>query len=160
MDIGSVISDELAIYSLDSPQTVKSGRVRRPKYSISEDLNLRVGIWARIFPRWAVVIPRQSYSEASSNRLLHQSIISSGYMGDWRFLSLLLVFLKCSANNRSDTVIDSFFPLQKGYDCPSRVRSNRGGENSSVWELTSRRTEESTERNIWREPVPGSSKLD
>ena len=124
----------------------------------------RVGIWASIFPRREVVIPRQSYSEASPHRLLHidghQSIISSGYIEDWRFLSLLIVFLKCSANNRSDTMTDSFFPLQKGYDCPSRVRSNRGGENSSVWELTSRRTDESTERNIWWEPVPGSSKLD
>jgi len=42
------------------------------------------------------------------------------------------VFLKCSTNNRAETVLDAFLKASQEYGLPSRVRSDKGGENTSV----------------------------
>lgn len=46
--------------------------------------------------------------------------------------SRLIVFLRAAANNRSATVLDSFVAAVTQYGVPSRVRTDRGGENSAV----------------------------
>jgi len=44
----------------------------------------------------------------------------------------MLVFLRCSTNNRADTVFSAFKDAIKDYGVPSRVRSDKGGENILV----------------------------
>ncbi len=44
----------------------------------------------------------------------------------------MIVFLRCSDNNRASTVFDCFTEAVLSYGLPSRVRSDRGGENVDV----------------------------
>ena len=46
--------------------------------------------------------------------------------------SRLVLFLKCSNNNRASTVYDSFLQSVQQYGLPSRVRCDQGGENMLV----------------------------
>jgi len=46
--------------------------------------------------------------------------------------SRLIVYLHCSDNNRADTILQLFVEAARHYGCPSRVRGDRGGENTSV----------------------------
>ena len=58
----------------------------------------------------------------------------------WKFIthagidgySRLIVYLKCSTNNRASTVYELFLRAIQQYHLPSRVRSDQGRENISV----------------------------
>ncbi|XP_046842172.1 uncharacterized protein LOC124436298 isoform X2 [Xenia sp. Carnegie-2017] len=58
----------------------------------------------------------------------------------WRFVthagidgySRLLVFIRCSTNNRADTVLRLFLSGVSQYGLPSRVRTDKGGENVGI----------------------------
>ena len=60
----------------------------------------------------------------------------------WRFVvhggidgfSQTIVYLHCSTNNRSSTVLDAFTNAVGEYGVSSQIRSNGGGENVRVWE--------------------------
>lgn len=43
--------------------------------------------------------------------------------------SRLIVYLQCSCNNRSDTVLTHFLVAVNLYGVPERIRVDRGGEN-------------------------------
>ena len=95
--------------------------------------------------RWAVVISRRAYPVAGPNSLWHidghHSLVAWGFVihrGTDGF-SRLIVFLKCSTNNRSDTVLDLFLTATQRFEWPSRVRSDHGGENVRVWEAIEER---------------------
>ena len=47
--------------------------------------------------------------------------------------SRLITYLKCSNNNRSETVTTCFIEAAQQYGIPSRVRSDHGTENVGVW---------------------------
>ena len=60
--------------------------------------------------------------------------------GKWRIVihggidgySRMTVYLKASTNNRADTVFSLFHTAVQSYSLPSRVRSDKGGENVEV----------------------------
>ena len=55
---------------------------------------------------------------------------------DRRF-SRMIVFLRCSTNNRASTVFDAFQSAVEKFGLPSRVRSDKGKENTDVaWFIT------------------------
>ena len=47
--------------------------------------------------------------------------------------SRLVVFLRCSSNNQSATMLSCFQKGVETYGLPNKVRSDLGGENVSVW---------------------------
>ena len=88
--------------------------------------------------RWARSIHRRRYRVPCPNSLWH--IDSYHALIRWKFVihggidgfSRLIVYLKCSPNNRSDTVFGCFLSACSDLGIPSRVRSDRGGENVKV----------------------------
>ena len=53
----------------------------------------------------------------------------------WRyrcFFSRLIVYLQAATNNRAETVFKLFLQAVDAYGLPSRVRSDRGGENVCI----------------------------
>lgn len=55
-------------------------------------------------------------------------VIHGGIDGFARFI----VYLRCSANNTSGTVLSLFRAAVREYGLPDQVRSDRGGENVKV----------------------------
>ena len=46
--------------------------------------------------------------------------------------SRTITFIRCSDNNRAVTVLDGFLEGVRRYGCPSRLRTDRGGENVAI----------------------------
>ena len=86
------------------------------------------------------VLHRRSYTVRSPNSLWHLD----GYhkLIRWKFVihgaidgfSRLIMFLKVSNNNRASTVLSAFTEAIQEYGLPSRIRTDRGGENVQVSE--------------------------
>ena len=84
------------------------------------------------------VIQRRSYSVPGPNALWH--IDGHHSLIRWRIVvhggidgfSRLITYLHCSTNNQADTVFTLFQEAIAKYGVPSRVRSDRGGENIDV----------------------------
>ena len=66
----------------------------------------------------------------------HHSLITWGFVihGCIDSYARLICFLKCSTNNRKETVEGLFLQGVDKYSWPSRVRTDHGGENVLVWE--------------------------
>ena len=88
--------------------------------------------------RWHQQITRRRYCVPSANSLWH--IDGHHSLIRWRFViyggldgfSRMIVYLKCSTNNKSATVMNEFYHATTQYGVPSRVRSDKGGENILV----------------------------
>ena len=88
--------------------------------------------------RWQQVVARRSYSVKRSNSLWH--IDGHHSLIRWRMVvhggidgySRMIVYLACSTNNRSLTVYKLFKKATEEFGVPSRVRSDKGGENVLV----------------------------
>ena len=85
--------------------------------------------------RWTSIIQRRKYSVPSPNSLWHidghHSLINWGFVihGAIDGFSRLIVYLHCSTNNRSDTVLNLFNEALEQYGVPSRIRTDKSGEN-------------------------------
>lgn len=90
--------------------------------------------------RWAIAVSRRAYSVPGPNSLWHldghHSLVNWGFVihGAIDGFSRLIVFLKCSTNNRCETVEECFLSAVEQYEWPSRVRTDHGGENTRVWQ--------------------------
>lgn len=86
-------------------------------------------------------ITRRKYSVPGPNSLWHvdghHSLIRWGFVihGGIDGFSRLITFLYCSTNNCASTVTELFCRAIALFGVPSRVRSDRGGENVGVCEL-------------------------
>ena len=88
--------------------------------------------------RWNQRLTRRTYCVPGPNALWH--IDGHHSLIRWRFVihggidgfSRSIVFLHCSTNNRAYTVFRLFREAMKDYGLPSRVRSDKGGENIVV----------------------------
>ncbi|CAL9706709.1 unnamed protein product [Knipowitschia caucasica] len=97
------------------------------------------------------VLRRRQYSVPGPNSLWH--IDGHHKLIRWRFVvhggvdgfSRLVVYLTVAGNNRACTVLQSFFAAVEQYGLPSRVRSDKGGENADVAEFMIR--SRGTDRN-------------
>ena len=91
--------------------------------------------------RWRGNIFRRSYCVPGPNSLWH--IDGNHRLIRWRMVvhgcingySRLITYLHCSDNNRSDTVLAHFMEATQQFSIPSRVRSDKGGENVGVCEF-------------------------
>ena len=78
--------------------------------------------------RWATVVSRRAYSVPGPNSLWHidghHSLITWGFVihGCIDGYSRLICFLKCSTNNRKETVEDLFLQSVEKYSWPSRIQ--------------------------------------
>ena len=88
--------------------------------------------------RWHEVLSRRTCSVKQSNSLWH--IDGHHSLIRWRMVihdgidgySRMVVYLACSTNNCASTVYTLFKEAIKEYGIPSRVRSDKGGENILV----------------------------
>ena len=88
--------------------------------------------------RWQEVIRRRAYSVPGPNSLWH--IDGHHSLIRWRFVvhggidgfSRCITYLHCSTNNSSVTVMKLFEEAVSIFNVPSRVRSDKGGENVLV----------------------------
>ena len=90
--------------------------------------------------RWACLVRRRKYSVPGPNSLWHidghHSLINWGFVihGAIDGFSRMIVFLKCSTNNKKETVHSLFMESIDTFGIPSRVRTDHGGENVLVWD--------------------------
>ncbi len=92
----------------------------------------------RALSRWQQVISRRTYSVPGPNALWH--IDGHHSLIRWRFVihgsidgfSRMVTFLSGSTNNKAGTVFQLFRRSTNEFGIPSRVRSDKGGENIQV----------------------------
>lgn len=88
--------------------------------------------------RWHQVLSRRTYFVPRPNSLWH--IDGHHSLIRWRFVihgaidgySRLIVYLQCNTNNKAQTVFNLFWRATRQYGIPSRVRSDKGGENVMI----------------------------
>ena len=91
--------------------------------------------------RWAALIKRQKYSVPGPNSLWHadghHSLISWGFVihGAIDDYSRQTVYFHCSINNKKETVLKLFEVVIIDYGAPSHIQTDKGGENTLIWEL-------------------------
>ena len=115
---------------------LRSMSVHVPRRRVSESLH-RVNP-AAVRARQCTTVSRRAYTVPAPNSLWH--IDGLHCLIRWRFVihggidgfSRRIVYLKASSNNRSETVLQLFMKAVNECGWPSRVRSDRGGENVGV----------------------------
>ena len=90
--------------------------------------------------RWAVMIRRRKYNVPGPNSLWHidghHSLINWGFVihGGIDGFSRMITYLYCCCNNKAETVLNLFNEAIESCGCPSRLRTDKGGENTLVWD--------------------------
>jgi hypothetical protein len=115
---------------------LKSVDVRVPRRRIRESLQ-RVDPIGLISRRRGVLTRRKYYVKYPNSlwhldgyhKLIRWKLVIHGGIDGY---SRLITFLKVSSNNRSCTVLNAFLGAVQEFGLPSRIRTDRGGENVEV----------------------------
>ncbi len=89
--------------------------------------------------RRSIAIRRRRYHTTGPNAVWH--IDGNHMMIRWHLVihggidgfSRTVVFLKCSDNNRANTVLQSFICATESHGVPNKIRTDCGGENVAIW---------------------------
>ena len=145
-----------SISDTDLDQLIRSVRAQFPRIGCRQmrsmlDTNHRLRIqrirvrmaMRRVDPagaaiRWSEAHIRRRYNVYGANALWH--IDTHHSLIRWRLViaggidgySRLITYLQCFDNNQASTVVQCFYEGTREYGFPSRVRSDRGGENYLV----------------------------
>lgn len=88
---------------------------------------LRLQTWRR--RQYSVPAPNSLWHIDGNHKLIRWRIVIHGGIDGF---SRLIVYLTADSNNRASTVLRSFLEAVEMYGVPSRVRSDKGGENVEV----------------------------
>ena len=94
-----------------------------------------------VVQRSSVAVRRREYHVQSPNKVWH--IDGHHKLIKWRLVthggidgySQVITYLRCSSNNRADTVLSAFRSAVDTYGLPDKVRSDHGGENLEMWHM-------------------------
>ena len=87
-----------------------------------------------------MLVKRRKYNVPGPNSLWH--LDGNHSLINWGFVihvcidgySRLVTYLQCSLNNRKETVDELFEHAINEFGAPSRIRTDKGGENVLTWE--------------------------
>ena len=117
---------------------LQGASVRVPRCEIRESIH-------RIHPlgtaqRTLTTVKRRNHYVEAPNKVWHMD--GNHKLIRWKFVihgavdgySRVIVMLKCSTNNRTGTVLAPFLQAVSVYGLPSKLRTDRGGENVDAWQ--------------------------
>ena len=74
--------------------------------------------------------PNEVWHMDGNRELMHWKFVIHGVVDGY---SRLIVFLRCSTNNKAETVLQGFVPAILTYGLPQKLRTDIGGENIAAW---------------------------
>ncbi|XP_048878521.1 uncharacterized protein LOC125747369 [Brienomyrus brachyistius] len=88
----------------------------------------RTAVHRRVY---AVPCPNYIWHVDGNHKLIRWKLVVHGAMDGY---SRMLMFLRCSNNNRAETVKDLFSTAVSEFGRPLHVRTDHGGENVQIWQ--------------------------
>ena len=80
--------------------------------------------------RYHVDAPNEVWHMDGNHKLIQGKFVIHGAIDGF---SRLIAFLKCSTNNRAETVLQGFVTATLTYGLPRELRTDMGGENVDAW---------------------------
>ena len=84
----------------------------------------------KIRREYSVPGPNYLWHADGNHKLIRYRIIVHAAIGGF---SRLVTFINCAGNNTAETVLEKVIRATSEYGLPSRIRTDRGGENVGVW---------------------------